>query len=474
MKNIISILLLCMALTLTACRTPHPNPVLNIDGGKIIGVETPTQGIIAYKGIPFAAPPVGDLRWRQPQPVIPWQGVKVADKYGAAAMQVTWNPDSFYGREWRASGSVPFSEDCLYLNVWTPTAGRIDKKLPVAMWIHGGGYREGFGFEPEMDGGEDWASRGVILVTVTYRLGVMGFFSHPLLSAESPDGVSGNYGLMDQAAALKWIRENIMQFGGDPENITIFGQSAGAGSVQALCASPKSKQFISKAISMSGGGLSEMRPMSVLETAQTANKAMMDHFQKTTLQAMRALSFDELLKMSSDYTAATGSRVNWGPVKDNFFLTGSFSETARANAIPNIPYMFGYTANDMNDMAKPIRDFAALRAEQSDKPVYTYLFTRQLPGDNSGAFHSSDLWYIFHSFRHSWRPFTAGDNALSLQMMDYWTNFAKYGNPNGDAPGLWTPCTPQTPEFMILDANETSALCTMSASPQFKGPASLR
>ena len=473
MKNIISILLLCMALTLTACRTPHPNPVLNIDGGKIIGVETPTQGIIAYKGIPFAAPPVGDLRWRQPQPVVPWQGVKVADKYGAAAMQVTWNPDSFYGREWRPAAPSPSARIASISTSGPPPPAAPTKNCPSPCGFTAEDTAKDSALNPKWTAARI-GPRGVILVSVTYRLGVMGFFSHPLLSAESPDGVSGNYGLMDQAAALKWIRENIMQFGGDPENITIFGQSAGAGSVQALCASPKSKQFISKAISMSGGGLSEMRPMSVLETAQTANKAMMDHFQKTTLQAMRALSFDELLKMSSDYTAATGSRVNWGPVKDNFFLTGSFSETARANAIPNIPYMFGYTANDMNDMAKPIRDFAALRAEQSDKPVYTYLFTRQLPGDNSGAFHSSDLWYIFHSFRHSWRPFTAGDNALSLQMMDYWTNFAKYGNPNGDAPGLWTPCTPQTPEFMILDANETSALCTMSASPQFKGPASLR
>ncbi|CAG1772684.1 partial Fumonisin B1 esterase, partial [uncultured bacterium] len=140
-------------------------------------------------------------------------------------------------KEWRARGSVPFSEDCLYLNIWTPAAGQVDKKLPVAMWIHGGGFREGFAFEPEMDGGEEWATHGVILVSVTYRLGVLGFLSHPLLSAESPHGVSGNYGLLDQIAALKWIRNNIRQFGGDPYNITVFGQSAGAGSVQALCAS---------------------------------------------------------------------------------------------------------------------------------------------------------------------------------------------------------------------------------------------
>ncbi|MEJ2507111.1 MAG: carboxylesterase family protein, partial [Ignavibacteriaceae bacterium] len=229
MKYFSFFLLICMLSVLISCSKQDSNPVLTIEGGQVIGVQTPTNGIIAYKGIPFAAPPVSDLRWKEPQPVVPWEGVKVADKYGDAAEQVTWDPNSFYGKEWRASGSVPFSEDCLYLNVWTPAAGKTDKKLPVAMWIHGGGYREGFAFEPEMDGGEDWASRGVILVTVTYRLGVLGFFTHPLLSAESPHDVSGNYGLLDQVAALKWIHNNIEQFGGDPNNITIFGQSAGAG-----------------------------------------------------------------------------------------------------------------------------------------------------------------------------------------------------------------------------------------------------
>ena len=482
MKKLSIFLMVFSALLLTSCASIglNSNPVLSVEGGKIVGVETPTKGVIAYKGIPFAAPPIGDLRWREPQPVVPWDGVKLADTYGAAASQVTWDPNSFYGREWRASGSVPFEEDCLYLNLWTPAAGKTNKKLPVAMWIHGGGYREGFGFEPEMDGGEDWASRGVILVQVTYRLGVFGFFSHPLLSEESPHSVSGNYGVMDQAAALKWIHNNIKQFGGDPDNIMIFGQSAGAGSVQTLCASPISRDLISKAISMSGGGLAASgsggggRRSMTLEQAQATNKAMMDHYGKTTLEQMRALSFDELTKMASDYGSTGGNRMFYSPVIDNYFLTGTFSDMARANKISNIPYMFGGTANDMGDMTKPIQDFCALRAEQSSKPVYAYLFSRQLPGKNGSAFHSSDLWYVFHSFRHSWRPFTKGDQALSLQIVDFWTNFAKYGNPNGQEDGIWTPYTPEKPEFMILDANEDKALCKMSATPEYKGRASLR
>lgn len=464
-----TLLFLSLVLSLTSWSQKNSNPILNIQGGQIKGVETATKGVVVYKGIPFAAPPVGKLRWREPQPIVPWKGVKIANAYGAAAMQITWDPQSFYGREWRASGSVPFNEDCLYLNIWTPAAGDKNKKLPIAMWIHGGGYREGFAFEPEMDGGEEWASHGVILISVTYRLGVIGFFSHPLLSAESPHGVSGNYGLMDQAAAVKWIHDNIEQFGGDPNNITIFGQSAGAGSVQSLCASPISKNMVSKAISMSGGGLSNARPGVPLDTAQLANKKFMDYFGKTTLDDMRTLSFDELIQMSQKYTDATKTRIGWSPVIDNYFLKKTFTDAANAKEIPDIPYMIGFTANDLGDMTKPVSDFCALRSTQSSKPAYAYLFQRQLPGDSSGAFHSSDLWYIFHSMKHSWRPFTEGDKALSDQMVDYWTNFATYGNPNGKSGDVWKPYTTQSPQFMVLDADNNKAQVMMTSSPQYKG-----
>ncbi|MGZ3951661.1 MAG: carboxylesterase/lipase family protein [Flavisolibacter sp.] len=473
MKNLsFPVLLLLSLIWFTASWSQkNSNPVLTIEGGQVKGVMTSTKGVIAYKGIPFAAPPVGKLRWREPQPVVPWKGVKIADRYGAAAMQITWDPQSFYGKEWRASGSVPFNEDCLYLNIWTPAAGDKIRKLPVALWIHGGGYREGFAFEPEMDGGEDWASRGVILVSVTYRLGVIGFFSHPLLSAESPHGVSGNYGLMDQAAALKWLYNNIEQFGGDPKNITIFGQSAGAGSVQSLCASPISKNLVRKAISMSGGGLGNIRPGISLDSAQLANKKMMEFFGKTTLDAMRSLSFDELIQMSQKYADTTKTRIGWSPVIDNYFLKKTFSDAANAKEIADIPYMIGFTANDLADMTKPVADFCALRATQSNKPVFAYLFQRQLPGDSSGAFHSSDLWYIFHSLRHSWRPFTAGDEDLSRKMVDYWTNFSKFGNPNGKVGNEWKPYTTQHPEFMTLDAKGDKAELIMTTTPQYKGSA---
>lgn len=476
MKKLSLCLVTFAAVALVSCgsesnSSSNSNPTLTVEGGQVIGVPTPTKGVISYKGIPFAAPPVGNLRWKEPQPVLAWTGVKTADTYGAAAMQTTWDPQSFYGREWRASGSVPFAEDCLYLNVWTPAAGQTGKKLPVAMWIHGGGYREGFGFEPEMDGGEDWASRGVILVSVTYRLGTLGFLTHPLLSAESPHKVSGNYGLLDQIAALKWIKNNIVQFGGDPDNVTIFGQSAGAGSVQSLVASPLSRNLIAHAISMSGGGISDDRPGIPLDTAQAATKKMMDHYSKTTLEDMRKMSFEDLRKMYEDYAKETNTRPGMlGPVIDDYVLTGNFSKMARANEIPDIPYMFGYTANDSRDATDAIRAFGALRAEKGTMPVYAYLFARPLPGDDNGAWHSSDLWYVFHSFRHSWRPFTKGDEALSLQMVDYYTNFAKFGNPNGNSAGAWTPYTAASPKFMVFDVAGDKANCTMTDKPEFKGP----
>ena len=311
---------------------------------------------------------------------------------------------------------------------------------------------------------------GVHRSTGTVFVGILGFFSHPLLSAESPHGVSGNYGLLDQIAALKRIHDNIEQFDGDPGNITVFGQSAGAGSVQALCASPLSRNMISRAISMSGGGLGNFGlGGGSLDTVQLASKNMMDFFKKTTLKEMRALSFEELLQLSRVYSDSTKKRIFWSPVIDNYVSEGTFSDEAKAGKIAGIPYTFGYTANDLLDMTKAVEDFCALRAEQSSKPAFAYLFARQLPGDSSGAFHSSDLWYVFHSFRHSWRPFTAGDQALSILMVTYWTNFARFGNPNGAQKGPWTPYSAQEAKVMELNVMGDEAACAMTGSPRYRG-----
>ena len=289
MKKIVS--LLATAILLIGCA--KENPILTIEGGQVQGVEADIEGVYVYRGIPYAAPPIKDLRWKAPQPVIPWEGVLIADRFGHPVYQAVHYPGG-YTTEWGYGDEAPYSEDCLYLNVWTKYPGQTDKKLPVALWIHGGGYREGWGSEPEFDA-QEWAAKDVVLVSINYRLGVFGFLTHPELSAESPNGVSGNYGILDQIESLKWIKKNIAQFGGDPENVMIFGQSAGAGSVKTLCASPLTKGLFNKAVIMSGGGIStapvgaiarpEMNSNS-LERAEAQAKEILDWAGLTSLSKM--------------------------------------------------------------------------------------------------------------------------------------------------------------------------------------------
>ena len=191
------------------------NPVLTIEGGQVQGVLADDHpDVFVYRGIPYAAPPIKENRWKEPQPIIPWKGVKICDTFGHPSYQAIQYPGGYF-TEWGYGKEAPYSEDCLYLNVWTKAPGQVNKKLPVALWIHGGGFREGWGSEPEFDG-QEWGAKDVVLVSINYRLGVFGFLVHPALSAESPHQVSGNYGILDQIEALKWIKKNIAQFGGDP------------------------------------------------------------------------------------------------------------------------------------------------------------------------------------------------------------------------------------------------------------------
>lgn len=439
------------------------NPVLTIEGGQVQGVVGENPDVYVYKGIPYAAAPVGDLRWQAPQPVTPWEGVKVADKWGNAAYQAAHREGDFYQKEFFWEGDAPYSEDCLYLNVWTPKPGKSNAKLPVTLWIHGGGYTAGWGFEPEMDG-EEWAKHGVVLVTFNYRLGVFGFFTHPLLSEESPNGVSGNYGMLDQIAALKWVKENIAQFGGDPDNITIMGQSAGAMSVQTLLASDLSKNLISKAIIQSGGGVSDRAVLggSALADGEAAGKKLMDWAGYDTLEKMRAASTEEIYNLSSRYMAETREwlRVPSSPVVDGYAMKENFSQAVLGNRVPNIPYMIGGTLDDMGGLgAGPSVARFCTEREKVGGTAYAYQFARKLPGDDAGAFHSSELWYMFKSLRLSWRPFTEGDYELAERMITAWTNFAKTGNPNGKGEEVWTPFTEANPKYMVfrLDENDNDA-----------------
>ena len=459
-KTILSTVILTAALA--GCRPA--NPVLEIEGGKIQGVESSVKGVYIYKGIPFAAPPVGDLRWKEPQPVIPWEGVMKADTFGPGSVQVNHDSSNPWTSEFYWE-DPEFSEDCLYLNVWTPAPGQPEKKLPVAMWIHGGAYTGGWGSEPEFDG-KVWAEKGVVLVTINYRLGVFGFLVHPFLTEESPNHVSGNYGLLDQIAALKWVHANIAAFGGDPDDITILGQSAGAGSVKALVSSPLTGDLIKKAIIQSGGGVNvppagapavPQPAAPAIDLIGNAVKGVFDWAGYDTLEKMRAASTEEIFTLADRYAAETGTpfRMSARPVIDGYVSMESFDAAALEGRIKDIPYMIGYTRDDLGDSERGIRRFCELRNE-AGKPVYAYQFAHALPDDEAGshdmkgAFHSSELWYMFKSLDRGDRPFTQADWDLAEHVVTCWTNFAKTGDP-----GLgWKPYTMDNPEFMVFDLSE--------------------
>lgn len=449
--HLLSIALLALA----SCSSQQSanNPVLTIEGGQIQGVVSNDPDVLVYKGVPYAAAPVGDLRWRAPQPVKAWEGVKVADTWGAAAMQNSGKATGdFYWKEFYAAGDPQFSEDCLFLNIWTPAeaAAHAEKKLPVAMWIHGGAYDHGYGYEMTMDG-DAWAKRGVILVTINYRVGIFGFLAHPELTAEDEKHVSGNYGTLDQIAAVQWIKNNIAQFGGDPDNITVLGQSAGAASVKNLVLSPLSKKLISHAIIQSGGGIDEqVLPEQTPQEFEEQCKSLMDEHGLTDLAKMRAASAEELLAIFNANDGKLG-RVRFRPHYDGVGVPVGFTAATFDNTIADIPYMIGYCANDNGSMGPAIQRFGTFRKKTSKQPVYTYLFARPLPGDDAGSFHSSELWFMFHTLDRAWRPFTEADYQLADEMTDAWTNFAKTGNPNNPGSEDWKPYDPESDFTFVFD-----------------------
>ena len=480
------ILLAASALLLAACKTETTCPVLSVEGGQVQGVTTDVPGVVAFKGIPYAAPPIGELRWKEPQPVVPWDGVMVADRFGHPGYQAVHYPGGYF-TEWGYGEEAQCSEDCLYLNVWTPAAGKVGEKLPVAYWIHGGGYREGWGSEPEFDG-EEFARHGIVLVSINYRLGVFGFLAHPELAAESPHGVSGNYGVLDMIQGLKWVKENIAQFGGDPDNVMIFGQSAGGGAVRTLVESPLARGLFHKAVIMSAGGMGGMGggrmafAPQTLEEIQNANKKILDWAGLTDLQKMRAAGTETIYALSTIYAGANGEAGQAGgfgrgpaltgaPIVDGYVSLKTFDEAAMDGSLADVPYMMGFTKDDMGNMTEGIANFALNREEKGGK-CYAYQFARPLPDDGSqkvyvlkGAFHSSDPWYVFKSLKHCWRPWTQGDWDLAEKEVTYWANFAKYGDPNGPDGGEWTPYTKENPKFMIFKLDEADKEASAMGDP---------
>jgi para-nitrobenzyl esterase len=476
--------LLCVALlALTAVRSARAAaaPKVKIDTGAVTGKS---EGKVdAFLGIPYAAPPVGDLRWKPPMPAAKW-GDRDATKFGSRCMQT----DVFHDMVFRDPG---ISEDCLYLNVWAP-AKSSGKKLPVMVWIYGGGFVAGATSEQRQDG-TNLAKHDVIVVSMNYRLGVFGFFVHPDLVSESEHHAAGNYGLLDQVAALEWVKRNIAAFGGDPGNVTIFGESAGSFSVCSLMASPLTKGLIHKAIGESGGAFSatglRLEPASVV--GEKHAKFAEESLGAKTVAEARAVPAQKLLDAAAD--ATKGGHFRFGFDIDGYFLPKSVADIFAAGEQNDIPLIAGWNhdegAGPVDPKNKPtpatlkalaekdfdgksedfLKVYSASNDEQAARvttdyngdrfiayatwkwleaqkatgksPVYHYRFDLALPydskreGGGTVAFHSAEIEYVFGQLdSKSWIKWRKEDRAVSAEMQKYWTNFAKTGDPNG--PGL--------------------------------------
>ena len=395
--------------------------IINTPCGALRGTAGRVPGTAAYKGIRYAT--AG--RWEYPKQVTHWDGVYDATGYGHCSYQprAFYNEEEnlkkiFYYNEFRKGETYTYSEDCLFLNVFTPDTAKAGDKLPVLVYIHGGGFTGGCGHEKHFDG-PVWPRKGIIGVTLNYRLGPMGFVCLPELEEEA--GFTGNYGLYDQMTAISWVRDNIAAFGGDPENITIMGQSAGAASVQMLCQSPLTKGLFTKAVMSSGCGLGGMMACKK-ETSMAFWTEVRKRCGCETLEDFRQLPPQALFAawQAAKKEVKGGSAAAF-PVTDGRFAVAG----GKAH---DIPYMAGSTSHDM---APPVLQAMTKKwISGREKPSYTWYFDRMLPGDNCGAWHSSDLWYWFGTLPNCWRPMEQKDYALSEQMVSYLCNFARTGDPN--------------------------------------------
>jgi para-nitrobenzyl esterase len=465
---------------------------IKLDSGLISG-EALGDGIDVYRGVPFAAPPVGELRWKPPHPVEPWEGVRESVEFSAVGPQAN-TLGQFTG------DTLPeTSEDMLYLNVWTP-AGGTDEKLPVMVWIHGGVFTLGWGHQKGYDGVE-FAKRGVVLVSVNYRLGPFGFMSHPALSAESDQGVSGNYGFLDQVAALQWVERNISKFGGDPDNVTIFGESAGGTSVAALSASPQTKGLVNRAIAQSPW-INEANETYLKKSTpfQKSAEAIGEDWAAAvfgseispTVEQMRALSTEEVMAQAEIAVPVA--------VIDDWFLNGTVGEVFDAGEQNPISMMVGSNRDEgtMFLMMFPVRTVAEYEATMKDtygdaaeeilklypvtsdkevrgamnkfitdtwftravremaagqshvgKESYQYEFTRvsrQMPA--WGAHHAAELGYVFNTLPE--QGLEEADRSLADAMIKYWVQFAKTGNPNQSGLPNWPAFAPGAEKYLEL------------------------
>lgn len=454
-----------------------------------------------FLGVPFAAPPVGDRRWKPPMPAARWTGERAADRFSANCQQtIRPNGSGPWTAEYATSGDV--GEDCLYLNVWTP-AKSASERLPVLVWIHGGGFTGGSGSAAVYNGAA-LASKGIIVVTLNYRLGVYGFLAHPELSAESPAHASGNYALLDQIAALRWVHDNIAAFGGDPSRVTVGGQSAGAASVHHLIASPLAKGLFGRAIAQSGSGMGE-DPLDH-KTAEARGKELTEEAgDPLSIEGLRKLAPPELAARIRRMRPTGGARFTdcidglvlpnasfiGKNTNDTPILTGlsaneasglepGYFDITKASFSAKLTSAYGAMANDFAT-AYPAADDASARpafdAQSRDRGlasmyfwarerlsttrhrIYAYLLTHVEPGPDSArylAFHSSELPYMFDNLDTSKRPFTAGDRRLAAEMSARWVSFVKTGDPNVKGLPTWQTLDAKRKQIMELGVRSFS------------------
>jgi para-nitrobenzyl esterase len=470
--------------------------LVRVDGGELQGVVD--DGVVSFKGIPFAAPPVGDLRWRPPQPAAPWTGVRQATEYGANCMQGRFGPPPAAG----APAPRAPSEDCLFLNVWRP-ADPAARRLPVMVWIHGGGFVGGSGALPGV-AGAPFAKQGVVLVTINYRLGRFGFFAFPALSRERPDETRGNYAYMDQIAALQWVKRNIAAFGGDPDNVTIFGFSAGGVSVHSLLASPQARGLFHKAIAQSGGsrdsvltarpmrddGVDPNYPVSAETIGRTFAQSMgIEGADEAALTRLRTLSAEQILRGAPAAAGANVPQIELTPILDGRLITETAESAYKAKRQSRVPLLAGSNsadtagnrikattrdeffarfgrwsaqakaaydpdgstelatmvsrANDDFGQAEPAR-FAANAFASNGSPAWLYRFSYVASAMRermrAGAPHGGEIAFVFGTLGTGPGPASTPspeDLAVSRMAQSYWVNFARAGDPNGAGLPTW-------------------------------------
>lgn len=435
------------------------------ENGKVRGIPSADPRVTVYKGIPFAAPPTGKNRWRAPQPAADWEGVRECYTFGPISMQDQpgvgkWEED-LYMREFHVDKDIPMNEDCLYLNVWTP-ANSTDEKLPVLVWIFGGGFQWGYTAEMEFDG-ERLARRGIVVVSVNYRLQTFGFMSHPEITAESPEA-PGNFGLLDQKAGINWVYRNIAAFGGDPERISIAGQSAGGASVMAQITNEDNYDIIKGAAIFSGiieidNPKDDIFNPIDLKEAEKRGEAFFEYLGVKSLSEARAIDAFEIRDKYAQYAK---DHPRFFPIEDGFMVKEYGLNRFKTGKCAPIPIMSGYTSDEfivdgVNSVEKAvISAFTTAQANGRKENLYYYRFAPTVPGwDNPGAFHSCDLWFFFETVGKCWRPYKGPHFDLARIMCNYFANFIKTGDPNGkDADGTdmpeWKPFSAEEHNEMLF------------------------